>query len=153
MIHINKWIKPLILNALLFSSILASAGDREKSVELLEKGSAFLKTNGEAAFIDAINNRGMFHEGDIYVWAIRSDFKKNVVTIAHISKILVGRDAYDVKDAKGFYFIREIVKKAGKKNRGEFDYSWVHPLTKKVARKKTYFERVGNIIVLCGYYK
>jgi len=150
----NKRIFSLATICILLLSIQAFAGDKEKAVSYVNKAVTYLKANGEAAFIDAINNKGMFHDGEWYVWAIKTNYNDNALTVAHISKAAISnQNSYMVKDAKGKLFIQEIVKMAKDKGKGFTEYQWTHPVTKKVTPKITYLEKVGDIIVMCGYYK
>ncbi len=153
MVRKGSFIVTAVALCVLALSVQSYAGDKEKAVEYVSKATAYLKANGEAAFIDAINNKGMFHDGEWYVWAVKTDFKDKTVTIAHITKPAVNAMSHNVKDAKGKLFVQEIVREAAKKNKGFTEYQWTHPKTKKVTPKVTYFEKVGDIIVMSGYYK
>lgn len=149
----SSMIFSLVALCILALSVQSYAGNKEKAVEYVSKAVAYLKANGEAAFVDAINNKNMFHDGEWYVWAVKTDFKEKTVTIAHITKPAVNTMSHNTKDAKGKLFIQEIVKDASTKNKGFIEYQWTHPQTKKVTPKVTYYERVGDIIVMSGYYK
>ena len=59
----------------------------------------------------------------------------------------------DLKDANGKLFIREVLRIAQERGKGWVDYYWRNPTSKQVEPKSTYFERSGNLIVLCGIYR
>ena len=33
------------------------------------------------------------------------------------------------------------------------DYKWTNPTSKKVEQKSIFFEKVGDLVIACGYYK
>jgi hypothetical protein len=45
------------------------------------------------------------------------------------------------------------MKWAKAKNKGIMDYKRTNPQTKKIEQKSTFFERIGDVIIICGYYK
>lgn len=154
--------KKAISGSLVFSLLLTSvlfvasswAGQKEDAVALVERGIAFYKQNGEAKTMDAITNKGLLRKGNLYLWVIRTDFKKKAIVIAHaINKTIPDKEWYNVKDPDKKYFIWEICKKAEKDGKGWVEYRWAHPQLKKATPKVTYLQRVNNLIFLCGYYK
>ena len=68
------------------------------------------------------------------------------------SKIKTG-GLYLVEDAAGKKFIKAIIDDTKVNNRGTMDYKWMNPQTKKIEQKSTFFERIGDVIIICGYYK
>ena len=57
------------------------------------------------------------------------------------------------KDKNGQLFIKKMVDLANAEGKGEVEYYWDHPVTKQVAPKVSILEKVGDLIVACGYYK
>jgi hypothetical protein len=49
--------------------------------------------------------------------------------------------------------VKERVEIAKRNGKGWQEYKFQNPLTKRVEQKVAYFERVGDVIVLCGAYK
>ncbi len=125
------------------------AGTPEEAKALVEKAIAFYKANGkEKALAEFSNPRGLFVEGDLYIFA----YNPEGTIIAHGGDPkLVGRDFIDVKDADGKYFAREFIK-IGPEG-GWVDYKWTNYVTKKIEAKTAYLKRIDDVIIGCGAYK
>jgi signal transduction histidine kinase len=106
-----------------------------------EKGKAFAAFN---------NTKGKFVHSDLYIYVI--DINGDILAHGGDAK-LIGQHMINLKDADGKEFIKAIIDDTKLKNRGSRDYKWTNPLTKKVEKKSTFFERVGDVIIICGYYK
>ncbi len=140
--------------ALALTPVFAAAQERgtaEEAKALVQKAAAYVKEVGKEKGLAEINNpKGKFVYKDLYVFA--GDF--DGLCLAHpATPALVGKNTLNIKDADGKPFIKdrnEIAKKAGK---GTIEYRWPHPKTKKVEHKAAYFEKVGDIVLTCGYYK
>ena len=65
---------------------------------------------------------------------------------------LVGKALLDVKDINGKAFVREELEIARSKGAGWVDFVWFNPTTKAMAPRSSYFEKVGELIVLTGVY-
>ncbi len=143
----------VVIAMVLFSgaAISEERGTPEEAKALVQKAAAYVKEVGkEKALAEIGNPKGKFVYKDLYVFA--GDFTG--ICLAHpATPALVGKNTLNIKDADGKLFIRErneIVKKNGS---GTIDYRWPHPKTKKVEQKSSYFEKVGDIVLTCGYYK
>ena len=150
---IRNLISALIIASIFFVSA-AIAGKKEDSILLVKNGIAYYKANGEKKTVAAINDKGMFQKGDLYLWMFRTNFKDKAILLAHgTNKTIVGKEWYNVKDPDGKCFFHEIIKTAKKSGKGWVEYRWAHPVQKKAMPKVTYLEKVNDIIFLCGYYK
>ena len=121
---------------------------------LVEKAVHYLKSEGKdkalAAFSDS---KGQFVDGDLYL--VVMDFSDGKLTmLAHgVNKALIGKPQIDVKDAEGRAFNRETVAALAKADEFWVSYAWPNPATKKIAQKKTYFAKVGDMVIGAGVYE
>jgi len=107
--------------------------------------------NGKDKAFAAFNNtKGKFVHSDLYIYVI--DLNGDVLSHGADAK-LIGEHLIDLKDASGEKFIKAIIDDAKVKNKGTMDYKWTNPQTKKIERKSTFFEKVGDVIIICGYYR
>jgi hypothetical protein len=146
----------VVVVSLLVITAMASqkgfAGDRDKAIAYGDQAAAYFKANGEKKLGEAINDKGMFQQGELYAWALKTDFSTTASAFAHPSKALRDKNFIDLKDAKGKPFIREILKLAQEKEKGWIDYMWTEPVSKKIKPKHTYVIRINDVIILSGYY-
>lgn len=129
-----------------------TSGDTEKAVRMVDKAVRYIKEQGEKkAFDEFTNNRtGQFKDNDLYIFVV--DLQG--LTAAHGgNQQLVGQGMFNLRDAGGKFFIKDMVDGALKAGSGWSDYKWAHPETKKVYEKSSYFQRAGDYVVGCGIYK
>lgn len=125
---------------------------KKKAEELVIKGIEYIKANGvEKAFAEFNKKDGPFVDGEFYIFA----FDMNGVTLAHGANAkLVGKNQIELADPKGVKFVQEFIKVAKDSGEGWVDYSWVHPVAKKLSDKTTYIKKVDdNSFIGCGFYK
>ena len=133
-------------------SLTAATGDTEKAQRMVENAVRYIKEHGDKeAFSEFTNNRtGRFRDNDLYIFVV--DLQG--MTVAHGGNPqLVGKDMFNLKDAGGKFFIKDMVDGALKKGSGWSDYKWMQPETKKIYEKSSYFQRAGDHVVGCGIYK
>ena len=126
-------------------------GSAAEARELVKKAVAYVKEAGrEKALAEFNNPKGtVFIKKDLYIYA--SD--PQGINLAHgMNPAMKGMDLINLKDADGKPFVKEYTERAMKFGNGTIDYKWADPVTKKVAMKSTYFERIDDIIICCGYY-
>jgi methyl-accepting chemotaxis protein len=124
---------------------------RDRAVELVKRGIAHLAARGgEAAFNDFENRGGEFIKGDYYLWVCDVN---GIVRCNGSNPKSRNQNFADLKDSNGKLFIRDVLRIAGERGRGWVDYYWRNPVSKQVEPKSTYFERSGDLIVLCGIYR
>lgn len=139
---------------LLMPAAALAAEDRAttKDAELMvHKAVEFLKQGGkENAFPVFSDPKGRFTYRDLYIVVL--DPKATVV--AHgTKKELIGKSFWNVKDEDGKFFSREMVQQSAAGGKGWEEYKFQNPATGKVEAKVAYFERVGDLTVLCGAYR
>jgi methyl-accepting chemotaxis protein len=124
---------------------------RDRAVAFVQKGIAHLRARGpEAAFADFERRGGDFIRGDYYLWVCDVN---GIVRCNGSNPKSRNQNHADLKDANGKLFIREALRIAQEQGRGWVDYQWRNPVSKQVEPKSTYFERSGELIVLCGIYR
>jgi cytochrome c len=119
--------------------------------KMLTKAATYLKAQGkEKAFNEFCNTKGQFRKGEIYVFVI--DMKADI--LAHgCKRNMIGKGSFDLMDPDGKYFLKEIVDVAKSKESGWVNYKWTNPMTKKVERKTTYFQKMDDVILCSGAYR
>lgn len=142
-----------ILVAVLFhGAALAAAphASRNDAVAFVKKAIAYLKQNGKDKALQDFNiPNGPFIDGELYIVVLDM---KGVLLADGTKPRLVGKSLLDIKDVNGKPFVREEVDLARSKGQGWVDFEWVNPVTKTMEQRSTYFERVGDLIVLTGVY-
>lgn len=146
----------VLTTALLASGTVAAAAEEErastKEAELLvKKAVEYYNKNGEEKAFSAFNDpRGPFTFRDLYIAAYDLDGK----CVAHgQKKDRIGKNMLKDKDPDGKAFVAERVKIAREKGSGWQDYKFMNPVTSKIEQKVAYFERVKDVILVCGAYR
>ena len=126
-------------------------GTAKEAKTMLDKAVAYLKANGkDKAFVAFNDQKGQFVKEDLYIYVL----DPNGVVVSHGANAkLIGQKLIDLKDSDGKKFIKAIIDDAKAKGKGTMDYKWTNPTSKKVENKSIYFEKVGDLIVVCGFYK
>ena len=124
---------------------------RDRAIELVKKGVAHVAAMGEErAFADFETRGGAFIHGDYYLWVC----DLNGIVRCNGSNPKSRNQSYaDLKDTNGKLFIRDVLRIARDRGKGWVDYQWRNPVSKQDEPKSTYFERSGNLILLCGIYR
>ena len=138
----------LITGAALGAEERATTKDAELMVH---KAVEFLKKSGREAAVPVFNDpKGAFTYRDLYIAVL--DAKGT--TVAHgAKKELLGKGMWNAKDVDGKYFARDMVQQAAANGKGWYEYKFQNPATGNVEQKVAYFERVGDLTVLCGAYR
>src|SRR5512136_2775992 len=133
------------------SAYAEEKGTASEAKALLARAVSYYKANGRDKAFAAFNNpKGIFVHSDLYIYVIDPEGK--ILSHGADAK-LIGENLLDREDAAGKKFIKAIIDDTKVNNRGAMDYKWTNPQTKKIEQKSTFFERVGNLIFICGYYK
>jgi cytochrome c len=118
---------------------------------MLSKAVAYMKAHGkEKAYAEFMNPQGPFFDRDLRVTVLGLDGK--FLSNANNPR-MVGKDATNVQDADGEFYIKERLQIVKTKPKGEQDYKFINPVTKKIEMKVTYFERTDDVIVAVGAFK
>lgn len=154
----KKLLKYLVVGcaALLFNAGAGAAekGTANEAVAMVKKAGEFLRKNGkEKAFAEFNNPKGVFIQKDLYIFAFGAN--GDGVERANGANIkLVGKNVKEMKDADGKYLIKDILAVGmSKEGQGWVDYKWPNPGTGQIDAKRTYVERVDDVIIGCGVYK
>jgi methyl-accepting chemotaxis protein len=124
---------------------------RDRAMELVRKGIAHLDASGpQAAFDDFEHRGGDFIRGDYYLWVCDLN---GIVRCNGSNPKSRNQNFADLKDSNGKLFIRDVLRIARERGKGWVDYQWRNPVSKQVEPKSTYFERAGDLILLCGIYR
>jgi cytochrome c len=126
-------------------------GTASEAKALLSRAASYYKANGrDKAFAQFNKTKGKFVHSDLYIYVIDPDGE--ILSHGADAK-LIGEPLIDIEDATGKKFIKAIIDDTKVNNKGTMDYKWMNPQTKKIEQKSTFFERIGNVIIICGYYK
>ncbi|SDG24725.1 MULTISPECIES: cache domain-containing protein [unclassified Duganella] len=142
----------LLTTAMLALPALAADPTEKDAIAMAEKGAAYIKANGQDAFIKKIAAKDPdYLQGSLYV-DVR-DIKTGIVLAHPVNPSIVGKDLTDIPDASGKKYRREIIELAAKKGHGWVDYQYKNPTTGKIEPKTTYILRVGEVVLEAGIYK
>jgi cytochrome c len=118
---------------------------------LLGKAVDAVKQEGTKSF-DRFNSlNGGFVQDDLYVFVVGLN---DMVMHAHgAMPRLISRNVTDLKDSNNKLIIQEMARIARAKGQGELSYSWLNQVTGKKENKTSYLQRVGDYMVVVGYYQ
>jgi signal transduction histidine kinase len=140
-----------VLAGLALSAYAADPTEKD-AIAMAEKGAAYIKANGQDAFLKKIAAKDPdYLQGALYV-DVR-DIKTGIVLAHPVNPSIVGKDLTDIPDASGKKYRREIIELAAKKGHGWVDYQYKNPTTGKIEPKTTYILRVGDVVLEAGIYK
>jgi signal transduction histidine kinase len=140
-----------VLAGLALSAHAADPTEKD-AIAMAEKGAAYIKANGQDAFLKKIAAKDPdYLQGALYV-DVR-DIKTGIVLAHPVNPSIVGKDLTDIPDASGKKYRREIIELAAKKGHGWVDYQYKNPTTGKIEPKTTYILRVGDVVLEAGIYK
>ena len=137
-----------------FGAGAAEKGTADEAVAMVKKASEFLKKNGkDKAFAEFNNPKGQFIHKDLYIFAFGAN--GDGVELANGANLkLVGKNVKEMKDADGKFLIKDILAVGmGAEGKGWVDYKWPNPATGQIDGKRTYVERVDDVVIGCGIYK
>ncbi|NOI78939.1 hypothetical protein F0224_25160 [Vibrio coralliilyticus] len=116
---------------------------------LLSKAVLHIQNQGDKAVSD-FSTDPAFVDDELYVFAVGVDGQ--FLASGGSSMVLIGDSVLDTQDVYGKPFFREMISKAVHNGYGEVEYHWTNPTDRMGEPKKTFFERVGDVIVAVGYY-
>jgi cytochrome c len=148
----------LILASLGFCSLACSlpsfAGDRatkEEAVAMVKKAVAFYKANGrEKALVAFSDQQGQFKDRELFLVVV----DPKGVAVAHTAlKKMIGANIMELKDVNGVMIIKSFFKAVEKTGSGWSDeYVFINPATQQMEPKRTYVEKVDDLLIACGYH-
>ena len=128
-------------------------GNAEQARAMAEAGAQFVRTHGVERGKQAISDpQGPFVDRDLYLGMC--DANGTIVANGGNPRV-IGVDGNVVKDVKGRFFVKEIMRLGQHPGTGWVDYQWVHPLTSETMTKSAYVQAVGveGMVISCGFYK
>ena len=139
-------------SAIVTGAAWAATNATAKEAEaMVKKGVSFIKANGkDKGYAEITSKQGQFIDRDLYLVAYRLDG----TAVAHgANEKMVGRNLIELKDIDGKEFVRERVELGKAKASFWQDYKFTNPVSKKVAPKTMYCERLDDAVVCGGVYK
>jgi len=129
----------------------ASAEDKKSHVlSMMDKAVEHYNSVGQDQAFKDYNEDGVYKNGEFYVIAQGMDGK---IIFHGVNPKLIGRNLTGIKDTDGKKFIADMITTAKNDDKGWVSYKWPHPATKKIAQKHTYVKRIGEIMLMIGYYE
>jgi cytochrome c len=152
----GRFLKAVVaaLMMLALSAGAAEKGTADEAVAMVKKAGDFLRKHGkEKAFAEFNKPKGAFLYKDLYIFTFMAN--GDGIEQANGANVkLVGKNVMEMKDADGRYLIKDILALGmGKEGKGWVDYKWPNPSTGTIDSKRTYVERVEDVIIGCGIYK
>jgi len=129
----------------------ADRGTKSEAQELVKKAVALIKAEGESAYPKLQDAKGKYVVKDLYIYVLTV---KDIFCKVHpMMPAMVGKSWVGLKDADGKPFVAQIVSTATGVGGGWVEYRWTSPISKKIEDKMVYFEKIGDVVVVCGFYK
>lgn len=129
----------------------AERGTKDEAKALVEKASAFVQKDGASAYPVISDTKGPYVDRDLYVII----FDKTGTILAHgANKGLIGVNLWNNKDPDGVQFVQEFWKTANASPNGEgwVNFKFTHPQTKEIEKKVMFVRKLGEVIVIAGFY-
>ncbi len=154
-----KTIRRIVSLALIGLVFLGSAspsfaGERatkEEAVAMVKKAVAYYKANGrEKALVAFSDQQGQFKDRELFLVVV----DPKGVAVAHTAlKKMIGANIMELKDVNGVMIIKSFFKAVEKNGAGWSDeYVFINPATQQMEPKKTYVEKVDDLLIACGYH-
>lgn len=127
------------------------AADEQAARQLLDKAVAYYRQEGDKA-LAVFSRKGPFTVGNLYVFVV--DRQGTLVASGGPSVILVGQDIGVAVGAEGRARLMRLAEAGKEAQVEEIEYPFTDwSLGGVVARKHSFFQRVGDHILAVGYYK
>jgi cytochrome c len=125
----------------------------EQAKALVQRAAEYLKREGKDKALAAFSDpKGEFVDGDLYLVVMDAADGKLTMLAHGVNKALIGKPQIDVKDANGKAFNQETMTALSTADETWVTYAWPNPTTKKIAQKKSFFAKVGDVIIGAGVY-
>lgn len=131
------------------ATITRQGEEGSRTQALLDRAEAHLREQGGQAMA-SFSRAGEFVDGELYVYVI--DTQGNFLASGGSSTTLIGRNVTDLTDSEGRLFIRELLGEAKARASGRIEYRWANPVTGRNEPKIATYRRVGDHILVVGYY-
>jgi cytochrome c len=125
----------------------------DQAKALVQRAAEYLKREGKEKALAAFSDpKGEFVDGDLYLVVLDAADGKLTMLAHGANKALIGKPQIDVKDANGKAFNKEIMAALSTADEYWVSYAWPSPATKKIAQKKSFFAKVGDVFIGAGVY-
>jgi signal transduction histidine kinase len=136
-----------------FGAVADQARTPDDAKALVTKAAGYFKSQGKDKALAVFSDpKGEFVEGDLYLFVMDANDGKLTMLAHGVNKALLGKPQIDVKDAEGKAFNREMIGMLDKSGEAWISYAWPNPATKKIASKKSYVVKVGDVVIGAGVY-
>jgi len=125
----------------------------DQAKALVQRAAEYLKREGREKALAAFSDpKGEFVDGDLYLVVLDAADGKLTMLAHGANKALIGKPQIDVKDANGKAFNQETMSALSTADEYWVSYAWPNPTTKKIAQKKSFFAKVGDVFIGAGVY-
>ena len=121
----------------------------QRAMSLLNKAVAHIQYDGPEA-VDDFAKQARFTDNELYVYAL--DIEGTFLASGGSSAVLVGDNVRATADMYGKLFFQDMIDKAKLTGGGVVEYHWTNPVDSSGEPKRTFFKRVGDVIVAVGYH-
>lgn len=126
----------------------------DQAKAFVEKAAAFYKAQGKEAALAAFSDpKGQWVEGDLYLVVMDANDGKLTLLTHAFNKGMVGKPQIDAQDAEGKQFNHDTAAGLAKGNDVWITYKWPNPAIKKIASKKMYLLKTGDVVIGAGVYE
>ena len=140
----------LIMGLFLVVGFASAEERKEHVISMMDKAVQHYNAVGQEQAFKDYNQDGVYKNGEFYVIAQGMDGK---IIFHGVNAKLIGRNLTGIKDTDGKKFIADMITTAKTDGNGWVSYKWPHPETKKIAQKHTLVNRIGEIMLMIGYYE
>ena len=143
-----------VLGAGVAAAIAQAAHTPDQAKAFVEKAVAFYKSEGRDKALTAFSDsQGQWVDGDLYIVVVDANDGKLTMLAHAMNKGLVGKPQIDQKDADGKAFLQDLPAALSAAGSTWVSYKWPNAATKKIASKKTFWEKTGDVIIGAGVYE
>ncbi|WP_411185316.1 cache domain-containing protein [Photobacterium rosenbergii] len=121
----------------------------QRAMVLLDKAVEHIQQDGAEAVGD-FAKQAQFTDNELYVYAL--DMDGVFLASGGSSAVLVGDNVKSTADMYGKLFFQDMIAQARVTGGGVVEYHWTNPVDSSGEPKRTFFKRVGDVIVAVGYH-
>lgn len=118
--------------------------------ELLDEAVSRYFQDPELALRQFANRQGAFTRRDLYVFVL--DIPSRTVVLNGANRSFDGKPVTDFKDLHGKMFLVDMLADVDRNVIHAIDYDWMNPETRRVERKRAFYQRVGDALIGVGSY-
>lgn len=150
---LKKVVYLVLVIGLVMMAGTVKASQEKECFEMVNGAAAAFKEKGTDYALKLINaTTGPYRKGELYVFAISSSGN---IPAHPVNRDLIGRNQLEMKDAKGFQFIKEFIKVGKEQGSGWITYWWVRHGEKEPTLKKSFIAKIPgeDIFIGAGFYE